>query len=224
MADMSDFLVSSLVFGVILFFGCNIVADATTTAFLRDKFKSITQMFFSILCMGAFLLIFALFSISLNKALIYEPPPPTNLMFWGLDKNADCDYNQVNEFIKVTNSRVVLFGKAKSNAPPVMNVVGEAPGPMSDFESIRTWYKFNGEHDWNTVLVFGLSRRTTGNIGIYADFTSGTSYSARAYINSSDRVDWSGGLRGEVCNFETKNSSTSGRRPLSKPSNVFPGL
>lgn len=226
MNDFSDYVVASIVFGAVLLFGCNYTVDTTLSTAIREKHKTIAMGIVSVGLMLVCSLILLAFSTSLNAALTHKPPPPANLLFWGLDKAAECDYDKVNEFIKVTNSRVVLFGEAKTKElrPPVDNIVGEVPDLIPNLEAMRTWYKFNSDLDWNAIVVFGINWRASTNVGIYGVFDVYTEHRAKKYITDGDYLSWETELKGEVCSFKTKNSSVTGRRPLKKPLSEYQGL
>ncbi len=163
----------------------------------------------------------------------YKPPVAVNLVFWGLDRNAEnVDYEVVNDFIKVTNSRVVLFGKAKQDPPLIDNIIASTPKVKNELQAVLLWFDSYREEvsKWEGgIAVFGLNIRVKP-AGYEMFFEHPTPAALRAATRTGFDMKHHGvfGLpftKGLLCNFETTNSPKgSGRRPLKSLANDWRGL
>lgn len=229
-AGMEDFLIAMVLFGFMSFFIANWVLSSQIKGFVRRSDTFLEILFRGIVTVFLMFTGF-MFFLSINCAIIYQPPPPINLVFWGLDKGQDYDYSNINNLIKVTNSRVVLFGEAKNKSLPIENVIGSVPPLLEDYDALRTWFHYNKmnerNEEWNAVAVFGLKANDSNiYINFFKDFNDENKHAAtRVFAENFKGVFEMKVSEGVVCSFETKNSKkTSGWRPLPEASNIFQGL
>lgn len=215
--------------GVALLFGGNCFTGEFVKSWRKkgvDAFTYVLAVF--IATVG--LLLSVLFWISVNEMANYEPPKPINLVFWGVDKEQYNNYNELNEYINLTNSRVVLFGDALNDEAPIDNVISTAPNIRNQFEAVRTWYYYNKNdaRNWHSVVVFGVDVKVSNDS--YANWiakpTAESYFTAKQIYERGFKGSFEHDPRkGVICDFETKNSiKTSGRRPLTKPSKEWRGL
>lgn len=207
--------------------------------FIKDavnkKFPPLIDFVLIIICVvvlgGA-----GLTTVELTKDLrVYEPPKPAHLIFWGYAEEDIDVLGVAQKMIKVTNSRVVLFGDAAKNPPRLPNIVAILPDKASNMQTIRMWFKAYEEEikKWSgAVAVFGIEMpaRPDDYRMFFRSASVGNLEAAPKYLEFAAEFNPYGVFerdytKVELCNFKTTNSPNPlGRLPLKKPLTWSRGL
>lgn len=219
---------------IILMLFCTTATCFFTSSLVNSSFKiwlnpkKLTQQSKTFLTIDAVatILFVAVSFYSYYLAITYVPPPPNNLVFWGLDNMTGNDYIKVNKFIKETNSSVVVFGHAYCHDRSLGyynldNVVAAIPPEISFYKDTRLWYQSVGGDGWHGIVIFGNynTKMSSLNKNIIPTASEYNLKIAKNILKEGHKGIFDIPLKGNVlCSYTDKNLiDDSGRRLLPKP-------